>query len=235
MQVCILRLSVVLFFALMSVVHAYEDGDGELWFKLSADGRVVNDVRAFIEAESRFGESMEYYEQHVFPAVKRPVSTWLAVRLGCDEIFIRVNRPIFRLEGGSQVPVAGHYWKGESRPTLDLTFHRVLEGWKIEDRVRCEYRIRESAEDAVRYRNRIKVAAPWKWTEVKATPYVAWEANYSMETPGPAWNRHRYYLGIGTRLSERTKVGVYYCFQRDRTRAGWSDLNVTGLTMGLVF
>ena len=110
MQVCILRLSVVLFFALMSVVHAYEDGDGELWFKLSADGRVVNDVRAFIEAESRFGESMEYYEQHVFPAVKRPVSTWLAVRLGCDEIFIRVNRPIFRLEGGSQVPVAGHYW-----------------------------------------------------------------------------------------------------------------------------
>ena len=205
---------------------------------VNAGAPVVGGLNVRIEEETRLGDgASEYYEQHVLLLLDYRVTDWLQVALGDREVFSFASQAIYtagKKDGQTTYSrKADHYWKRESRPTLDLVFRRPLGKWAIDDRVRIEYRAKDGEDPYFRYRNRIRVKSPWKWTSRAVNPYVAWEANYSDKADDGRWDRHRFYGGVNAKLTERIKAEAYYCLQHDKQASGWRDYNIAGLAIGM--
>lgn len=221
--------------------YAYDDGEWELWLSTCAGGKLTEHINVNLDVQSLWGDDVsEYYEQQALLSFDGKIASWLKVGVGMRQVFSRVNRTIYtaRATGGETVysEVTDRYWRGEQRPTVDLTFMRTFSGWKLDDRVRFEYRAKENSAEYMRYRNRIRVRAPWKWTPMAINPYVAWEANYSDKPDKPDWDRMRYYAGISTTLAEKLKGGLYYCLERNlQSDDSWKDVNVAGINVDVAF
>ncbi|MBM4143252.1 MAG: DUF2490 domain-containing protein [Lentisphaerae bacterium] len=220
--------------------RAYDDGDGQVWINFSAGGKLAKDLTAKLEEESRIGnDAREYYEQHLSAMAEYPLADWCRVGLGLREVFARVNQTVYAAKTADDVTTYtalktdGHYWKRENRPTAEVTVRKTAARWGLEDRVRVEYRMKQGEDDYFRYRNRVKVKAPWKWTRLAIGPYAAWETNYSDKPVAPALDRSRYYAGVDAKLTETAKGGLYYCLQQDKGAGGWTDVHIAGVTVSL--
>ena len=143
---------------------AYDDNDKQLWLKFSASGKLMdNGLTASIEEEIKFGDDMsEQYDEETLLMLHMPATDWLKIGLGYRAVEERKNKSIVALVNESDGEISyskigdgDHYWAHEDRPTADIIFHTKLQGWKIEDRVRIEYRMKDGSDDYFRYRNRI--------------------------------------------------------------------------------
>ena len=139
----------------------------------------------------------------------------------------------------SSVGDGDHYWQSEERPFGDLVFSTKVAGWKLEDRTRFEWRMKDDGNDAyLRFRNRIKVKSPWKWSSVGINPYAAWEANFEDKdslSGSDKWDRHRCYIGFGAKLADHLSGGLYYVLQLDRSGDDWNSVNGAGLELSVKF
>lgn len=227
--------------------RAYDDGDAQLWLKGSVKGKLGNGISIKIEEELRYGDDgSELYDEETLLIASKSVTDWLKVGLGYRLVQERKNKPVVTpstSEDGSvsysNVGDGDHYWQNEQRPTAELVFHKTFEGWKVEDRTRFEWRMKDDGkDDYLRFRNRLKVKSPWKWTDLGINPYAAWEAFYEEKdglSGSDKLNRHRYYVGISSKLTEHIKGGLYYLWQTDLKGGNWKDTNVAGIEAGISF
>lgn len=224
-------------------LHAYDDGDWQLWVRLAASGSFVGKTTIQLEEETRIGDDMnEYAEQHLLGFVHYPVADWLKVGAGMRCVFARTNRDIYTAKSKdgqttyTAVPGGDHYWRQEDRPTLDLTLSKTLAGWVIEDRNWLEYRMKEGEDDYFRYRNRLQVKSPWKWTRYALNPVASVEPHYSDKDESPDWDRVWYTAGVDAKITKLINAGVYYRLQSDKLADGsHRDYNILGLMMSLKF
>jgi len=226
-----------------TAARAYDDGDWQLWLRLAASGNLVGKTNIQLEEETRMGDDMdEYAEQHLLGLLYYPLTDWLKVGGGTRTVFARTNRDIYtaKSSGGettyTPVPDGDHYWRQEDRPTIDVTFAKTLAGWLIEDRNWLEYRMKEGEDDYFRYRNRLQVKAPWKWTRYAINPVVSVEPHYSDKDESPDWDRVWYTGGVDAKITKLINAGVYYRLQSDKLADGsHRDYNILGLMMSLKF
>ena len=113
-------------------------------------------------------------------------------------------------------------WQREYRPMLNMTFSYTIEGWKLENRNRLELRMYDgadftvsakskgSADNIVRYRNRLKVSTPWKWTDLKINPYVSAEIFQDMTGEKTALQNYETAIGFSAALTSSASLDVYY-------------------------
>jgi len=233
--------------AIPVVSKAYDDGDFQVWLKASASGKLGNGLSVKIEEELRIGDNAsELYDEETLLLATYPATDWLKVGLGYRIVQERKNKtvvtPKTEADGTvtySKVGDDDHYWQNEQRPTGELTFHKKVAGWGLEDRTRFEWRMKDDGkDDYLCFRNRLKVKSPWKLTALAINPYVAWEA-FCEDKDGLSgsdkWDRHRYYAGVSVKFSEHLKGGLYYMLQTDRHGDGWRKDNVAGLEIGAGF
>ena len=158
-------------------------------------------------------------------------------------MYSRKDTELYQQENGedddapSYKQVASHYWQVEQRPLMDLLFSVKPKAWTVDDRLRIEYREIEETDPYFRYRNRLRLTAPWAWTKSEIKPWVAWETYYedSPDWEGDRWNRHRLFAGLDAKLSKTIKVGCCYFWEAVLTEGTWRSNNEIDLSTSFVF
>lgn len=227
--------------------NAYDDGDFQLWLKGEVSGKVSDSFSIKIEEEMRYGnDAGELYNEETLILGTHKINDWLKMGIGFRMVQERKEQEVVTpktTDDGtvSYFPVGDgdHYWQNEECPTGEFVFGKKIAGWGLEDRTRFEWRMKDDGkDDSLRFRNRLKVKSPYKFTALDINPYAAWEVFYEDKddlSGSDKLDRHRYYLGASASLSERIKCELYYLLQTDRDGDYWKDTNVAGLEIGLSF
>jgi hypothetical protein len=215
--------------------YAFKTGDTQLWLAFSASGKLDNGVKLSISEDLRNGDDMgTYYYSETALSASYGVTKWLSVAAGFVEAYERKDKTLYDADGNVKKEF---YFRQEHRPRVEVKASTKLAGWGLEDRVRVEYRMKDDTQDYFRYRNRIKVKSPFKWTPAKINPYVAWEAFLEDLPDDVNWelNRHRFYAGVGLKITEHIKGDLYYLKQLDWKSSDWREYNVVGISLGASF
>lgn len=199
-------------------VYAYDDGDFQVWHTENQEFAIGKKSKMTLEEEFRFGDNANDFYYHHYDA---------GVVYSVDEnLTIGVNyRQVYEKKKGD--------FKEENRPHVNAVLKYDLGGFKLDDRNRLEYRHFDYQADAWRYRNKLTVKLPWKFTKMQIQPYLADEV--FVDFNNKAFNRNRLYSGFSMSLAKNLKAEVYYLLQTSRSSGGWLDANALGTKIKLLF
>jgi hypothetical protein len=197
---------------------AYEDGDWQCWNTESIEGNLTENWKIKLEEEFRFGDKMgQLYYHHTDCGLTSRLTDWFYLGLN--------YRQIYEKKKGK--------WKEENRPHANGIFKRKWQEFKVKNRSRFEYRIRQGKEAVWRYRNKLTVAFPVKYTRLDIKPYLADEIFVDFDKG--KLNRNRLYVGFKAKLVKRLKTDIFYLWQRSKKGGAWIDYNVIGAKLKVQF
>ncbi len=115
----------------------------------------------------------------------------------------------------------------ENRLGFECTLTAFLRRWTIADRNVIERRFRQP-QDSTRFRNRLRLERPFKFSGSSFYGFVSDELYY--DRAYHEWNRNRFLAGGGKALSPNLSVEVYFVRQKDYASRP-NDLNGVGLML----
>lgn len=195
-----------------------EDGDWQYWNTEEIEYKFADKWKAKLEQELRFGDGMgKLFYEHTQAGVAYDLEKWLNVGVFYRGIFENVKNK----------------WLYEARPLGDVTVKQTWMGFDLEDRNRLEYRFLENREDMWRYRNRIMLKLPWKFTAWEFRPYTSNEFFIYFNEEGYAQNRM--YGGIEFKPFKHVKAEIFYMWKASKKSTGWIDNNIFGTKIKISF
>lgn len=202
------------------------DGDFQFWNTEAVEGKLNDHWKVYTEAEFRFGDdASEFYYQHTHLEIGYKVNDWLEIAPAYRQVWELFTKSVDE-EGQED-------WFVEYRPMVNVTVKYKWNGWEISDRNRFEYRFFDiDKEDHFRYRNKITLKTPWKWTSWGINPFIADEI-FIQEND--QFNRNRFYLGVGMDIIEHLTADVFYLWQTSEKGDEWVDFNIIGAKLKLKF
>ncbi|MBU0683557.1 MAG: DUF2490 domain-containing protein [Candidatus Omnitrophica bacterium] len=198
---------------------AFDNGDLQVWNTESIETNINDKLKIKVEEELRFGGDVsELYYEHTDGGFTYNVTKGFDFGLN--------YRQICEKKDGS--------WKTECRPHGNVIFKTAWQGFKISDRNRFELRCPDGKADKWRYRNKLSVTGPWKWTQFNIQPYVADEV--FVDFHGDRLTRNRLYSGIKANLLAHLKSDVFYLCEFNKSSSKeWTYNNVIGIKVKLDF
>ena len=121
----------------------------------------------------------------------------------------------------------------ENEPYVAATLMWDISGFKFDDRNRLEYQHFDYKDDTWRYRNKISIKAPWKFTKFEIQPYLSDEIFILMDD-GQRLNTNRASVGLGMTITKNLKAEIYYMLQSSKSNK-WTAINVLGTKLKLLF
>lgn len=204
---------------LSAKAYAYDDGDFQVWNTDVEEFKINKDSKLAFEEEFRWADNAnEFYYHHYDVGFFYNLEKWLNIGGG--------YRHVYELKKGR--------FKLENEPYLTATLLADLKGFKIEDRSRMEYRHFDYQADSWRYRNKVTVKLPWKWTKAEIQPYVSDEILIGFSKIKEL-NQNRFYSGLSMNLTNNLKGEIYYMLQSSKSAGKWVDANVLGTKLKLAF
>ena len=201
---------------------AFENGDLQIWNTNRIDWKMNDRLKAKIEQELRFGRDVNvFYYTHTDGGLTFTVNDYLD--LG------GFYRQIWEKSSGRGK------WKEENRPHADATLKWGWLDFKFKNRGRLELRVCEGKrEDKWRFRNKLSLDSPWKWTDFNIQPYAADEI--FLDFHGDGLTRNRLYGGLKAKIIKHLKAEVFYLWQTSEViERKWSNINVIGIKAKVVF
>ena len=199
--------------------YAYDDGDFQVWNTEVEELKINKNSKIAFEQEFRWGDNAsEFYYQHYDVGFFYSLKEYLNLGFG--------YRHVYELKKGK--------FKLENEPYLAATLLWNLSGFKLDDRNRIEYRHFDYQADSWRYRNKITIKLPWKFTKIEVQPYFSDEIFVSFGGISEL-NQNRFSSGLGMSLTRNIKAEVYYMLQSTKSSSKWLDANVLGTKFKLVF
>ena len=200
-------------------LYAYDDGDFQVWNTDVEEFKINDDSKLALEEEFRWGDNAnEFYYHHYDIGFFYNLKKYLNIGGG--------YRHIYELKKGK--------FKIENEPYVTLTLLWGLKGLKLEDRSRMEYRHFDYQADSWRYRNKLTMKLPWKFTKMEIQPYLSDEILIGFGGISE-FNQNRYSCGLGMNLTKNVKAEIYYMLQSTKSSGRWIDANVLGTKVKLVF
>lgn len=201
-------------------VYAYDDGDFQIWNTDVEEVKINKDLKLALEEEFRWGDNVkEFYYQHYDAGLSYSLEKWLNIAAG--------YRQVYELVKGK--------FKPENEPYITVALLWDLEGLKFEDRSRMEYRDFNYKDDSWRYRNKLTLKFPWKFTKLDIQPYLSDEIFVVFGGVPSNFNQNRFASGIGMNLAKNLKAEVYYMLQSTKGSGKWIDTNVLGTKLKITF
>jgi Protein of unknown function (DUF2490). len=154
-----------------------------------------------VATEQRFNQDVgEYYYQEYDVGVSYSVNKYVSVA------------PLMRFaETRKTDPGADRSWSSEYRPMINVSLSYTWEGWKFEDRNRVEFRLYEGdTKDITRYRNRLKISSPWKWSSLKINPYASAEIFQDCNGTKTALQNYEAAIGFSAAISSSASLDLFY-------------------------
>lgn len=212
-------LTIAFLLAVTTRLFAYDDNDFQIWNTDVEEMKINDNSKISFEQEFRLGDNAgEFFYQHYDAGYFYSLKKYLNIGGGYRYIYETKKRK-FKLERAPYV-------------TLSLLWDS--KGFKFEDRSRFEYRNFQYQADAWRYRNKISMKCPWKYTKMEIQPYLSDELLFSLSATNQL-NQNRASLGIGMNLTKNIKGEIYYMLQAMKSSGKWIDANVLGTKFKLSF
>jgi len=199
---------------------ASRSGNLEYWQTNGVTHDINQDWSVHAEQEFRAGRhnGNPYLHNVTVGFMYKSLAEWLDIGLGFKKEYEKDSTGKFRQE---------------NRPHLNLVFRRKLLDIDASNRLRLEYRDRETKEDVFRLRNQVKVAFPFKFTKLDVQPFVAEEFFINLGENNVSENRLS--AGFSGKLAENINASVYYMWKTNKISGGWEDTNIIGVGLGLRF
>lgn len=206
--------------SLVTNLYAYDDHDFQVWNTDYEEFKVNDKTKIVLEEEFRWGNNaQQFFYQHYDAGVFYDLLKWLNVGGGYRQIYDLVN--------GSFEPCY--------EPYLTATLMGDFKGFKLDDRNRMEYNDFDYKIDFWRYRNKLTLKFPWKFTKMEIQPYVSEEMFIIFGRPSWQFNQNRFSAGFDMTIIKNLKVGIYYMLQSSKSAGIWKDANVLGTKIKLTF
>jgi hypothetical protein len=204
---------------LAAKVYAYDDGDFQVWNTDVEELKINKNAKIAFEQEFRWGNNAgEFYYQHYDVGFFYDLQKWLNIGGG--------YRQVYELKKGK--------FKLENEPYVTATLSWGLKGFKFDDRSRMEYRHFDYQEDSWRYRNKVTLKLPWKFTKLEIQPYLSDEIFVSFGSINQ-FNQNRFSAGTAMSIAKNIKAEIYYMLQTTKGSGKWVDINVLGTKLKIVF
>jgi hypothetical protein len=218
-----MKKQIVLVGALLLIVtamaYAYDDGDFQIWNTDVEEMKINDKSKVAFEQEFRWGDNAdEFFYQHYDIGFFYNLKKYLNVGGGYRYIYESKKRR-FRLERA---------------PYVMMSLLWDSKGFKFEDRRRLEYRSFQYQADAWRYRNKLSMKCPWKYTKMEIQPYLSDEMLFSLSATNQL-SQNRASAGIGMNLTKNVKGEVYYMLHTMKSSGKWIDANVVGTKLKIAF
>ncbi|MDD4955261.1 MAG: DUF2490 domain-containing protein [Candidatus Omnitrophica bacterium] len=200
-------------------IYAYDDGDFQVWNTDAEELKINKDLKFALEEEFRWGNNAsEFYYQHYDAGIFYSLRDWLNIGAGYRHVY-ELKKDEFKLE---------------NEPYVTATLLWDIKGFKFDDRNRLEYCHFDYQDDSWRYRNKVTVKLPWKFTRMEIQPYVSDEIFVGFGSTSE-FSRNRFSSGLAINLTKNLKAEVYYMLQSTKSSDNWVDANVFGTKLKLAF
>ena len=211
-----------LFLGLISNVFAYNDGDFQIWNTDVEEFQLNKKLKLLFEEEFRWGnDASEFFYQHYDAGLAYAINKTWTVGGGYRQIYQRSS--------------ANSPWQAESDPYLFFAYYGDIAGFKFDDRNRFEYQYYSYQADTGRYRNKLTVKAPWKFTKLEIQPFVSDEF-FVMIGGDQGFNQNRLSAGFVFNLTKNLKAELYYMLLSSKSSTSvWKYYNVLGTKVKVAF
>ncbi|MCX5681981.1 MAG: DUF2490 domain-containing protein, partial [Candidatus Omnitrophica bacterium] len=122
----------------------------------------------------------------------------------------------------------------ENEPYLHVLLTGEVAGFSLESRNRFEYDHFDYQTDYGRYRNKMTMRFPWKFTKLEIQPFVSDEV-FLRYTKSDAFNQNRFSAGFGVTVTKNIKGDIFYMLQSYKSGTTWLDANVFGTKLKIAF
>jgi len=208
-----------LMLTLVTCVYAYDDHDFQVWNTDVEEFQVGKNSKIAFEEEFRWADNAnEFYYHHYDVGFFYNLKKYLNIGGG--------YRHIYELKKGK--------FKLENAPYITATLLWDLLGFKLEDRNRMEYRHFDYQADSWRYRNKVTIKFPWRFTKLQIQPYVSDEIFVGFSAINE-FNQNRFSSGLSMNLTKNLKAEIYYMLQSTKSSGNWVDANVLGTKLKIAF
>ena len=121
-------------------------------------------------------------------------------------------------------------WLQENRPFANITFKWKWWEHAFSDRNQFEWRLREDRDTEIRYRNKLTVESPARWTSWGIHPYLADELFYDNESQ--TFLRNRVYAGLNARPLDWLSADLFAIWEsKDTGVNAYDDVYIAGLKL----
>lgn len=200
-------------------LYAYEDNDFQVWNTETEEFKINKEAKVALEEEFRWGGSAkEFYYQHYDLGFFYSLQKYLNVGAGYRHI-------LSKSKGKFLV---------ENEPYIAVTLLPDIAGFKFDDRSRLEYNHFDYKDDTWRYRNKLTLKLPWKFTKLEIQPYLSDEI-FILFDDSQRLNQNRFSVGLGMAITKNLKGEIYYMLQDTKNSGKWADINVLGTKLKLLF
>jgi hypothetical protein len=210
---------IAIFLGLMvNTTYAYDDGDFQVWHTDYEEKKLNNKFKISMEEEFRWGDNAsELYYQHYEPGLTYEINEHLDLALKYRQIYDKKNGK----------------FKEENQPNLNATLKWQTFGCSFDDRSRLEYRHFDYQPDSWLYRNKLTSKLPWKFTRFEIQPYLSDEIFINFYNT--AFSRNRFSAGFGISLTKNIKAEIYYMLQSTKSSHLWTEANIFGSKLKILF
>lgn len=184
-----------------------------IWNQFDIEKKVTSktSVSAGEELRGRTADGVFYSDTHLGVSYK----AYTNLKVGADYLFVE------------QYNTKSTDWIAENRPRVYLTPSYTLKGYLLEDRNAFELRLKEFSENTFRYRNRITVTAPYKWTRYEIQPFTSEEVFIESNRNGLAENQ--IFAGLKFHIYKPIYGSVFYVLQSTKNNySDWQQNQVVG-------
>lgn len=210
---------VILGLLFVTRIYAYDDGDFQVWNTDVEEIQLKKDLKLVFEQEFRWGDNAsEFYYQHYDTGLFYNLNKYWSAGGGYRHV-LNKTRGKFLVE---------------NEPYVVATFASQFAGFKYDDRSRLEYNHFDYKDDTWRYRNKLTLKAPWKFTKLEFQPFVSDEI-FILFDDGQRMNENRAYAGLAMSITKNLKGEIYYMLRSSKSGVKWTATNVLGTKLKLAF
>jgi len=201
-------------------IYAYDNHDFQVWNTDVEEVKLNKNSKLLFEQEFRWGDNAsDFYYQHYDEGYQYIFNKY--VSLGGGFRYIKEKK-------------SGKF-RDESEPYLAVFGYWNPAGFNLSDRIRIEYRHYDYQVDTWRFRNKLDIKFPWKFTKFQIQPLVADEI--FIKSNGMDLNENRLYGGIAFSVTKNLKGEITYMWRATKNTnvCTWNDTNVLSAKLKLAF
>ncbi len=210
-------MGIVLF--LTAKLYAYDDHDFQIWNTDVEELQLNKVLKLAFEQEFRWGNNAsEFFYQHYDVGLFYDLNKYWSVGGGYRYV-LNKSKGKFLVE---------------NEPYVVATFASQFAGFKYDDRSRFEYNHFDYKDDTWRYRNKLTIKSPWKFTGLAIQPFISDEI-FILIDDGQRLNENRAYAGLAFNITKNLKGEIYYMLRSTKSSNIWTEANVLGTKLKISF
>lgn len=202
-------------------VYAYDNHDFQVWNTDSEEVKLNKHSKLMLEQEFRWADNAsDFYYQHYDAGYQYILNKYIS--LGGGYRYIKEKKATSR-------------FMVEDEPYFAAFTSWDLFNFQFNDRMRIEYRYFDYQVNSWRFRNKLDLKFPWKFTKFQIQPMLSDEIFFKFN--GIDLNENRLYGGLSFALTKNLKGELCYMLRNTKnlTVCTWKETNVLSAKLKLAF